>query len=433
VQIMGISALVTALAAGELRGAESPAEWLEGQRESLAKFYKELHQTPELSFAEEKTAAKMAEELRRLGFETTEHVGRHGVVGVLKNGEGKTLMLRADMDALPVVEETELGYASKVRTEDSHGAVVGVMHACGHDMHMTNLVGTLRYLVENRDAWRGTVVAIFQPAEERGAGAQAMLDDGLFARFPKPHYALALHVAADRPTGKIACRTGFALANVDSVDITIHGRGGHGAYPHTTIDPVVIACRLVLDLQTIVGREMKPIEPAVITVGSIHGGTKHNVIGDDCKLQITVRSFTPAVRQQLIDAIRRKAKAQCDSSGAPAPDIEVSDGTPALWNDPDLAERILPAIRRAIGDDNVVEAEPSMGGEDFGAFGRAGVPIVMMSVGAVDPERLEKYRKDDGAEPSLHSPRFYPDVDATITTGVTAFVSAALELLPPAK
>lgn len=428
--VVAAGAVLTLAASG--RAAELPGDWVKGQLDSLTQLYKELHQSPELSFAEEKTAAKMAAELRRIGFEATEHVGQHGVVGVLKNGEGPTLMLRADMDALPVIEETGLDYASKVTVADARGAVVGTMHACGHDMHMTNLVGTLRYLAEHRDAWAGTVVAIFQPAEERGAGAQAMLDDGLFGRFPRPDFALALHVAADRETGKIACRKEYALANVDSVDITIHGRGGHGAYPHMTIDPIVIAARLVLDLQTIVSREVKPIDPAVITVGSIHGGTKHNVIGDDCKLQITVRSFTPEVRQQLIDAIKRKAKAQCDSSGAPEPEITVSDGTPALWNDPKLADRILPAIEKAIGEGNVEVAEPSMGGEDFGAFGRAGVPIVMMSVGSVAPKRLAAYRKE-GAEPSLHSPRYYPEIEPTITTGVTALATAALELLPAVK
>jgi hippurate hydrolase len=358
-------------------------------------------------------------------------VGGHGVVGILENGDGPTLMLRADMDALPVVEETGLDYASKVQVTDARGAVVGVMHACGHDMHMTNLLGTLRYFKQHRDAWRGTVMAIFQPAEERGGGAQAMLDDGLFRKFDKPDYALALHVAADRATGRIAARPGYALANVDSVDITIRGRGGHGAYPHTTIDPIVIAARLVLDLQTIVSREVKPIEPAVVTVGAIHGGTKHNVIGDECRLQLTVRSFTPEVREQLIDAIRRKAKAQADSSGAPEPEITVSDGTPSLWNDPKLTERVLASIRKAIGDKNVEESEPSMGGEDFGRFGGAGVPIAMMSVGSVSDERLAKYREADGSEPSLHSPRYYPDVEPTITTGVTALVTASLELLPP--
>jgi amidohydrolase len=411
--------------------AETPAEWVGAEVASLTQLYKDLHQSPELSFEEEQTAAKMAAELRELGVETTEKFGGHGVVGILKNGDGPTLMLRADMDGLPVVEETGLDYASKIKTTDARGATVGAMHACGHDMHMTNLVGTVRFLASHRDLWQGTLVIIFQPAEERGGGAKAMLEAGLFQKFPRPDYALALHVAADRATGKIAARPGYALANVDSVDITIHGRGGHGAYPHMTVDPIVIACRLVMDLQTIVSREVKPIEPAVVTVGSIHGGTKHNIIGDECKLQLTVRSFTPQVRKQLIDAIERKAKAAAASSGAPEPTIETSDGTPALYNDPDLAKRVLAAIGQSIGETNVEESEPSLGGEDFGRFGGAGVPIVMMSVGSVSRERLDAYRTDGGAEPSLHSPKYYPDIEPTITTGVTALCTAALDLLPP--
>ena len=326
--------LVGLLVHANFAHAVSPAEWVGTELAALTQLYKDLHQSPELSFEEEKTAAKMAAELRRLGIETTENFGGHGVVGILKNGEGPTLMLRADMDGLPVVEETGLAYASQVKTTDARGATVGAMHACGHDMHMTNLVGTVRFLASHRDLWQGTLVVIFQPAEERGGGAEAMLNAGLFEKFPRPDFAVALHVAADRPTGQIAARPGYALANVDSVDITIHGRGGHGAYPHMTVDAIVIACRLVMDLQTIVSREVKPIEPAVITVGSIHGGTKHNIIGDDCKLQLTVRSFTPQVRKQLIDAIKRKTTAAAESSGAPEPTVETSDGTPALYNDP---------------------------------------------------------------------------------------------------
>jgi len=282
--------------------------------------------------------------------------------------------------------------------------------------------------VEHRDQWKGTLVPIFQPAEERGAGAQAMLDDGLFARIPRPDYALALHVAADRPTGQVAWRTGWAMANVDSVDITIKGKGGHGAYPHTTIDPIVIAARLVLDLQTIASREVKPIDAVVVTVGSIHAGTKHNIIGDECKLQLTIRSYTPEIREQIMQAIRRKAKAAADSAGAPAPEVTLSDGTPALSNDKELAARIEPAVQKAVGEKNVKEAEPSMGGEDFGAFGRAGVPILMMSVGAVDKERLAEYEKNGGA-PSLHSAEFYPDIEPTMTTGIKALTAASLELL----
>ncbi len=411
-----------------LTAAESIGDWVKSQSKPLVELYKSLHQSPELSYQEEKTAAKMAGRLRDLGFDVTEHVGGNGVVGILKNGEGPELLLRADMDALPVAEDTGLDYASHVTARDSHGATVPVMHACGHDMHMTMLLGTLQYLKEHRDDWHGTLMAIFQPAEEHGGGAQAMLDDGLFERFGRPDFALALHVFGDRTTGKVAWRAGYAMANVDSVDITIKGKGGHGAFPHTTIDPIVIAARLILDLQTIVSREVKPIDPVVITVGSIHGGTKHNVIGDECKLQLTVRTYKPEVREHVLEAIRRKAKAAAESAGAPEPEIKLSDFTPALSNDEKLSERVKPAVAKAIGKDNVEEAEQTMGAEDFGAFGRAGVPIVMMSVGAVNADRMEKYKKAGGA-PSLHSPRFYPDIEPTMTTGIEAFASAAIELL----
>ena len=277
--------------------AADPA-WVAETCRALVELYQHLHQNPELSLQEEKTAARMAEELRAIGAKVTTGIGGHGVVGVLENGPGKVLMLRADMDALPVVEETGLPYASKVRAKDPRGATVPVMHACGHDMHMTNLVGVARYLAAHRDRWSGTVVFLFQPAEELGGGAEAMIDDGLFDRFPRPDFAVALARRvrnADRPVS--ATCPGYALANVDSIDITVKGRGGHGAYPETTIDPIVIAAKLVLDLQTIVSREMKPTEPAVITVGSIHGGTKHNIIPDECRLQLTVRSYSPEVRR----------------------------------------------------------------------------------------------------------------------------------------
>jgi len=331
--------------------AESPMEWVEQEIPQLTQIYESLHQAPELSFQEEQTAARMAELMRAEGLRVTTQVGGHGVVAVLENGEGKTLLLRADMDGLPVPEDTGLAYASKVKVPNQRGITVGVMHACGHDMHMTNLIGTVRYMVSARDAWQGTLVAIFQPAEERGAGAKAMIADGLLVRFPRPHYALALHVAADSPAGSLGYRAGYAQANVDSVDITVNGRGGHGAYPEATVDPVVIAARLVVDLQTIVSREIAPIQPAVVTVGSIHGGTKHNIIGDTCQLQLTVRSYSPAVRQQLIAAIRRKALAAAASADAPAPTISVSEGTPALYNDPDLVNRLVPALQQALGSE----------------------------------------------------------------------------------
>ena len=294
-----------------------PRQWVAKNLSSLVDFYRQLHQTPELSLKEEKTAARMAEELRALGMQVTTGIGGHGVVGVLQNGPGEVLMLRADMDALPVAEQTNLPYASKVRAQDSRGATVAVMHACGHDIHMTNLVGVARYLAANRDRWSGTAVFLFQPAEELGAGAASMLADGLFDRIPRPDFAVALHVASDVPTGQIHYRPGYALANVDSIDIVVKGRGGHGASPETTIDPIVTAARLILDLQTIVGREVKPINPAVVTVGSIHAGTKHNIISDECRLQLTLRSLTPEVRKQLQDAVRRKALAAAATRRCP--------------------------------------------------------------------------------------------------------------------
>jgi len=372
----------------------------------------------------------MAQELRDLGIAATPSVGGHGVVGVLKNGPGKTLLLRADMDALPVAEQTGLPYASKVRVTDARGATVGVMHACGHDIHMTNLVGVARYLAANRDRWSGTVVFLFQPAEEMGAGAESVIADGLLVRFPRPDFAVALHVAADAPVGQLGYRAGSAMANVDSVDITIKGRGGHGASPETTIDPVVIAAKLILDLQTIVSREVKPIHPAVVTVGSIHGGTKHNIISDECRLQLTLRSLTPEVRKQLQDAVRRKAQAAAASAGAAEPTIEVSEGTPALTNDPELTARVAGVLKRVFGDEHVVEGEPVMGGEDFGRYGLAGVPICMFRLGSVSQQRLDEFADRNEPPPSLHSPLYYPDAAETLTVGVPAIASVAIDLLP---
>lgn len=409
--------------------AETLQQWLQAETPQLTQLYESLHQSPELSFEEEQTAASMAQQMRGLGLEVTTNIGGYGVVSVLKNGDGKTLLLRADMDALPVVEETGLDYASKVRVRDKRGATVGVMHACGHDMHLTNLVGAVRYLATHRDEWQGTLVAIFQPAEERGAGAKAMIADGLLRRFPRPDYALAMHVSGDTPTGTIEYLAGYAQANVDSVDITVRGRGGHGAKPESTIDPVVIAARLVVDLQTIVSREIAPIDPAVITVGSIHGGTKHNIIGDTCHLQLTVRSYSQQVREHLISAIRRKALAAAQSADAPEPEISTTEGTPSLYNDPELVERLIPVLKKTLGAENVNQTKPSMGGEDFGRIGREGVPIFMIKLGTIDPARLEAYQADGGTAPSLHSPKYYPDPAASITTGVTTFVTAALELL----
>lgn len=413
-------------------GAEA-ANWLNDNLPKLTELYVKLHQAPELSLQEAKTSELMAAELTALGAQVTKGLGGHGVVGTFENGPGKTIMVRADMDALPVTESTPVAYASKVKVKDGSGAEVGVMHACGHDIHMTCLVGTARYLAANKDKWQGRLQILFQPAEERGAGAKAMIDDGLFAKLPKPEFALALHVDATLQTGAVGCRSGYTLANVDSVDITVKGRGGHGAYPHTTVDPIVQAAQLILELQTIVSREISPTEPSVITVGSIHGGTKHNIIGDKCELQVTVRSFSDEVRSHLLSAIRRKALAVAQGARAPEPTIVVSEGTPAMYNDPALTERLTLVLKKKLGNDKVVHSEQSMGGEDFSEYGRAGVPIFMFRLGAVDAKRLARYRELKVDPPSLHSALFYPDPDETISTGVVAMTAAVLDLMTPAK
>ena len=408
---------------------EKPAAWSKQHVDELLTVYRDLHSHPELSFREEKTAARMAAELKSLGIEVTTGVGQTGVVGLLKNGDGPTIMIRTDLDALPVVEATGLPFASKVMAKDPKGNDVGVMHACGHDIHMTCQIGVARYLVANKSAWHGTVMFVGQPAEEVGNGAKAMLVDGLFTRFPRPRYALALHVDPALATGKIGYRAGYILANVDSVDIVMRGKGGHGAFPHTAIDPIVQAAHLIVDLQTLVSRENSPLEPAVVTVGSIHAGTKHNIISDNCRLQLTVRSYKPEVRERLLEGIKRKAKAAAASAGAPEPTVEFSDATPATRNDEALVERIVPVFRQILGDDNLVPSEPSMGGEDFSEYGLAGVPIFMFRLGSVNAERLAEMKKDGKTPPSLHSPFYYPDAKEAIITGVTTMSAAVLDLL----
>lgn len=407
-----------------------PAAWATSNLASLVELYRDLHQHPELSLREKETSARMAKELQDLGIKVTQNVGGFGVVGILENGPGKTLLLRSDMDALPVAEQTNLPYASKVRTEDARGAVVGVMHACGHDLHMANLIGVARYLAANRSAWSGTVIFVFQPAEEIGGGADAMIRDGIFSRFPRPDFAVALHDSADLPTGEVDYLAGFALANVDSVDIVVKGRGGHGASPESTVDPIVIAAKLVLDLQTIVSREIKPIEPAVVTVGSIHAGTKHNIIPDECRLQLTLRSLTPQIRKHLQDAVHRKAVAAAASAGAPEPSVEISEGTPALFNDPQLTQRLAATLKKRFGNDKVKEGEPVMGGEDFGRFGSTGVPICMLRLGAVSQKRLDEFTAKKMPPSSLHSPLYYPDAEEALVVGIPTLVDCVTELLP---
>ena len=413
------------------QAAESPRQWAEANMNELLTTYREFHEQPELSFKEASTAARLAAAWRACGVEVTMDVGGHGVVGLLKNGEGPVVMLRADSDALPVTEQTGLPYASRVTTINEAGGEVGVMHACGHDIHMTNIIGVACYLAANKSLWKGTVLLVGQPAEERGAGARAMLNDGLFERFPRPEAAVALHVSPVLATGQVGFRPGYSMANVDSVDITLHGKGGHGAYPHTTIDPVVLAAQLVLALQTIVSREVDPIDPAVITVGSLHAGTRHNIIADSAHLQLTVRSFSEEVREQLLTAIKHKAEAVATGAGAPAPLVIIERGTPSLFNDPTLAARIRPVFEGLVGKENIELSKLSMGGEDFSRYGKAGVPILMYWLGGVSQQRLDDYQAAGEKPPSLHSPLFYPDAEATLVTGVSTMSSAVLEFLGP--
>ena len=401
---------------------------------SWLNLYRELHSHPELSYHEKETAGRLASHLKHLGFNVTTSLGGHGIVGVLENGDGPTILMRTDLDALPVVEETGLPYASTVKTTDDAGTEVGVMHACGHDVHMTVWTGTTQLMAEMKDQWKGTLIAIGQPAEEKGAGAKAMLDDGLYEKFPVPDAALALHVNAQTPAGTVGYVSGFALANVDSVNITIRGVGGHGAYPHTTRDPVVLAAQVVMALQTIVSREVEATQPAVVTVGSIHGGTKHNIIPNEVKLQLTLRSYTDEVRHTLIESIQRIVKGQAEAAGIPEdlmPIVELDDVfTPATYNDPDLMSQVVQSLKKAIGDENVQELNPVMGGEDFGRYGRTEhqVPVCMLWLGAVAPKQHERFLNGEIDLPSLHSSTFAPLPEPTIRTGVTAMTQTLLDL-----
>jgi len=392
--------------------------------------YLDLHQHPELSFHEERTAATLAEGLRKLGFDVTSGVGRLGVVGVLRNGAGPVVMLRTELDALPVKEQTGLTYASQVTTHNDAGVEVPVMHACGHDVHMSAWMGTATLLSNSRDQWRGTLVLIGQPAEETVGGAAAMLKDGLFTRFPKPDYVIAIHDESDLPAGTVGYIPGYSHANVDSVDITIYGKGGHGAMPQTTVDPIVIAARTVLALQTIVSREIDPRDPAVITVGSIHGGTKHNIIPDSVHLQLTVRSYRPETRKHLLASIERITKAESEAGGAPKPPlVEFSDASDSVYNDPKLTERVAAVLRKRLGNHKVVEMPPKMVAEDFSEYGKAGVPSVMFFVGAVNPAKYEAAKASGTRLPSLHSSQFAPDVKPTLQTAIEAETAVMLDLL----
>ncbi len=403
---------------------------------SLFEFYKQLHSHPELSFQEAQSAARVAEELRRAGFEVTTGVGGHGLVAVLRNGQGPTVLMRTDLDGLPVKEQTGLPYASTVLATNAAGDDVPVMHACGHDVHMTCLVGSARVLARLKDQWNGTLVLIGQPAEELALGARAMLTDGLFQRFPRPDFCLALHDNAEYAAGTVLYTPGYAYANVDSVDLVIHGIGGHGAYPHKTKDPIVLAAQIILGLQTIVSREVRPGDPAVVTVGSIHGGTKYNIIPDEVRLQLTVRSYTDEMRQQTLEAIRRIARGQALAAGLPEnllPELKLAEGfCPATRNDPVLTERLAGVFKAWLGEEKVILKNPSMGGEDFSEYGRTAekIPICMFEIGGVAPEVLKESERTGKPPPSLHSSRWAPVPEPTIKAGITATCAAVLELLP---
>jgi amidohydrolase len=411
------------------------AGWASDEYSHLLELYQHFHANPELSFQEEKTAARLAEELQQAGFEVTTGVGGHGVVAVMKNGSGPTVLVRSDIDALPVKEETGLPYASTVMAKDDAGKDVPVMHACGHDIHMTCLVGAARVLSKCKDQWRGTLVMIGQPAEERVAGARAMLKDGLFTRFPRPDYCIALHDSADLAAGTIGYTAGFATANADAVDITVRGIGGHGARPETAKDSIVLASQIVLALQTIVSRELKAGTPAVVTVGSIHGGLKHNIIPDEVKLQLTVRSYADEVRTQILKAIERIARGQAVAAGLPEnlmPTVVVHDEfAPSGYNDPKLTARLVGVFQTWFGETNVIEQPPVMGGEDFAEYGRTDprIPICLFTIGGVKRDVFADAKRDGKPLISLHSAFWAPDPEPTLKTGITAMSAPVLELM----
>lgn len=428
--LYGVLALLIAVQANA-QNIAAEVDGIYGQSEVL---YRYLHQHPELSSKEVQTAVKIAGELRQLGYEVTTGVGGTGVVALLRNGPGPTVMLRTELDALPVTENTGLPFASTVVVKTDAGADVGVSHACGHDIHMASLVGTARIMAADRTRWSGTLMLIAQPAEETVNGAKGMLNDGLFTRFPRPDYALAVHDDARFPAGLVGYHSGPILTNGDGVIITVYGRGGHGARPESAVDPIVIAARLVVTLQTIVSRENSPFDPAVVTVGTIHGGTKNNVIPDEVKLELTVRSFTPAVRQRLLAAIDRITRAEAAAAAAPRPPkIEVIPGVSALVNDPALTERVRVALMRSMAPGLVTEIPPEMASEDFSEFQLAGIPTVMLRVGAVEKTKYDAAMKSGGVLPSLHSALFAPDREPTMKSAIAAEVVALRDLMSPAS
>jgi len=403
--------------------------------------YRNLHTAPELSHREEKTSAFVAGELRKLGFTVTERIGKYqnaqwngyGVVAVMKNGPGPTVLVRTELDALPVEEKTGVAYASLVKTKNDAGVEVSVMHACGHDMHMTSFLGTAKMLTELKSRWSGTLIMLGQPAEETGDGANAMLHDNLYTNFPKPDFAIALHDKPELETGKVGYTPGYAMASATSIDIKIRGVGGHGSAPETTKDPIVVAAQVVMALQTIVSRENSPLDPAVVTVGSIHGGTRYNIIPDEVNLQLTVRTYKEEVRKRILASIERIVKGVAMTAGIPedrAPVVKVSEGTGSTYNDPQLIERLVVTFKQALGEENVVKMPPMMASEDFGYFSMdQKIPATIFWLGASDPAKVKASRESGVALPGLHSALFAPVPEPTLRTGVKAMTSAVLDLM----
>lgn len=407
--------------------AQTVAE-VEALEPELVTLYQDLHEHPELAFHEERTASLLAERLKALGFEVTTGVGKTGLVAILRNGTGPVVMLRTELDALPIEERTGLPFASKAKGVDSEGKAVAVSHACGHDLHMSGWYGTAKIMASRRNAWHGTLMLVGQPAEEIFRGATAMLADGLFTRFPKPDFAISMHDEPSLPSGTVGFHAGLFRASVDALDVTIYGRGGHGGKPQMTVDPIVLAARSIMGIQTIVSRETDPLSPAVVTIGAIHGGTAGNIIPDEVRMLMTVRSYDEKVRQHLLDSIKRQLNAEAAAADAPSPpSIKVTPGTEAVYNDPEITARLVAALRRDLGPDSAVEMPAKMTSEDFSVYGHAGVRAVLLHIGAVNPEALAR-----GAKlPDLHSPQWHPELEPTLRSLVSAEVVMLTELLAP--
>jgi len=425
---------------------ESPQQLADAELPSLLTIYKDIHTHPELSTQEQRTSALLAKELKAVGCDVTENVGKYekpnekcyGVVGLMKNGDGPVVLVRTDLDALPVQEETGLPYASTVVSKNEKGDDVHVMHACGHDVHVSTLIGVARSLAKLKDQWHGTIVFVGQPAEELGTGARAMLRDGLYTRWPKPNYALGFHDKADLDIHHIGVTEGYTSANVDSVDVTVHGIGGHGAYVHRTKDPIVLAAEIINQWQTIASRETNPLDPIVVTVGSIHGGTKHNIIPNEVKMQLTVRTYKADVREHVLAAIERIARGCATAAGIPADkmptvSVEQDQFTPAAYNNPELTKRLVGVWKKALGDQNAEMVDATMGGDDFSEYSllpEHSIPAVYFHVGAVDPAKMAESKKPGSPPlPTLHSSKFAPVPEPTIRTGVVAMTTAVVDLM----